>query len=259
MSGPTPPRPDLDEPPPAEVDVRAVSWKWWEVLLVGLLGVVLASFVVFPLFTAVEFDPTAPVDTSGQVLNALIYLIWVGVFVAWLSWLHRGWPRALGWPRASRVPREIAIGAGLGVLLYIGSSIVGVVLTSILRGVSDDPLDPPVQVETPENAIGVAVLIMLAVVVAAAAEEFIFRGLLFRSIADRYGFWPGAVLSAVAFGLVHDAVGSELAVWVLRLTLLSVGLGLAWIYARRRNLLAVISAHAAFNTVGVAAIVLLGG
>ena len=43
----------------------------------------------------------------------------------------------------------------------------------------------------------------LAVVVAPITEELFFRGLLFRALRDRHGFWLGAAVSAVLFGFVH--------------------------------------------------------
>jgi membrane protease YdiL (CAAX protease family) len=131
-------------------------------------------------------------------------------------------------------------------------------ITSILSAISGEPVDDAVQVQTPTDVAGALVLIVMAVLLAALVEEFIFRGLLFRSIADRYGFLPGALVSAMLFGLIHTAVGTGLAVWSLRLTLVIVGFALASIYRRRRNLLASISAHAAFNAVGVATILLVG-
>jgi len=258
MSAPLPPRPDLAEAPIDARGVQPVTWRWWEVVIVGVLGIVVASIVVIPLFDAADQDPTEAVGTTGLVLSAIFAVVWVGAFLAWLSWFHRGWRSMLGWPRAGRVARELSIGVGLGVLLYIGSNIVGYAISVVLRAASGDPIEPPVQVEAPADLTGAVVLVLVAVVVAAIAEEFIFRGLLFRSIADRHGFWTGAIMSAIPFGLVHAAVGTDLAVWGLRATLVVVGVGLAWIYRRRRNLLAAVAAHAAFNAIGVATILLVG-
>jgi membrane protease YdiL (CAAX protease family) len=261
MNDQVPRRPDLaDLPaaPSAGADVQAVTWKWWEVLIVGVIGIFVASIVVFPLLAATDQDPSEPVGTTGLVLSALFDLVWVGVFVAWLTRFHRGWRRALGWPERSRALRETVIGAGLGIALYIGATIAGALITWLLSAVSGESVEAPVQVEAPNDVAGALVLVLMAVVVAAAAEEFIFRGLLFRSIADRRGFWPGAIVSALLFGLVHAAAGTDIAVWGLRATLVIVGVGLAWIYRWRRNLLSSIAAHAAFNAIGVTTILVVG-
>jgi membrane protease YdiL (CAAX protease family) len=46
-------------------------------------------------------------------------------------------------------------------------------------------------------------LVLLAAVIAPISEEFFFRGVLFRTVRDRHGFWPAALASAIPFGLVH--------------------------------------------------------
>ena len=95
-----------------------------------------------------------------------------------------------------------------------------------------------------------------AVIAAPAMEEFIFRGLLFRSIADRSGFWVGALISAAAFGAFHLlSPGDGLDVLALGITHVGTGIGLAWIYWRRGNLLASISGHAVFNLIAVVTII----
>jgi membrane protease YdiL (CAAX protease family) len=87
-------------------------------------------------------------------------------------------------------------------------------------------------------------------------EEFVFRGLLFRSIADRHGFWAGAIVSAIAFGAFHLLTpGNGLDVLALGITHVGTGLGLAWIYWKRKNLLASIAGHAIFNLIAVVAII----
>ena len=52
-----------------------------------------------------------------------------------------------------------------------------------------------------------AALVLYAVVMAPIAEELVFRGSIFRSVADRRGFWPGAIASAIPFGLIHVVPG----------------------------------------------------
>ena len=99
---------------------------------------------------------------------------------------------------------------------------------------------------------GDAVLIgVLVLVLAPVAEETFFRGFLFRAIRERHGFWYAGATSAVVFGLVHWSPDSSgLSNLVLVIPLAFVGLGLAYVYERRRNLLVNIAAHATFNAVG---------
>mgnify|MGYP006173701285 CR=1 FL=1 len=44
---------------------------------------------------------------------------------------------------------------------------------------------------------------VVALIAAPVAEEVFFRGFLFAGFARRYGFWVGALVSAVVFALVH--------------------------------------------------------
>jgi hypothetical protein len=100
------------------------------------------------------------------------------------------------------------------------------------------------------------VFAVFAVIAAPALEEFVFRGLLFRSIADRSGFWAGALISAGAFGAFHLLTpGDGLDVLALGITHVGTGIGLAWIYWKRRNLLASIAGHAVFNLIAVVTII----
>lgn len=259
MSASPPSRPDVSDPVESWADaVPAVTWRWWEAILAGLIGIVIASFVAIPLFSVAREDPTEPVGTVGLLITALYQVVWAGTLVAWLALLHRGWWRALGWPPLAYRLREATVGAGLGVLLHVGSLVLQAVLTSALQAFSDEPIGDAAQVDVATDVFGRIVLIGMAVVVAAIVEEFVFRGVLFRSIADRYGFWLGAAVSGILFGLSHSAVGDPLSIWALRVTLVVVGIGLAAIYRARRNLLATMSAHASFNAVGVALLLLFG-
>ena len=57
-------------------------------------------------------------------------------------------------------------------------------------------------------------------------EEIIFRGFMLAALAAVFGFWPGAILSSIAFGAVHSQYPLDLQVLV--------GLGgLAWCWLVR--------------------------
>ncbi len=95
---------------------------------------------------------------------------------------------------------------------------------------------------------------LLAVVVAPISEEFFFRGVLFRTVRDRHGFWPAALASAIPFGLVHYVPAPAIDALLLQVTMVFTGLGLAWIYDRRGTIVAPVAAHMVFNIVGVVTI-----
>ncbi|MGA2246894.1 MAG: CPBP family intramembrane glutamic endopeptidase [Verrucomicrobiota bacterium] len=83
-------------------------------------------------------------------------------------------------------------------------------------------------------------LFFFAVILAPAAEEFVFRGLLFAT-AKRYG-WPraGWIGVSLLFALVHFNAPTFLPLFVL-------ALALTWLYEVTEGLLAPILAHSLFN------------
>jgi uncharacterized protein len=254
MSLPLPPRPDLDDALlPVDPDrVRGVAtWRWWEVVLVTILAFFVGVLAVTPLFFVFDLDGTEAVEGPGLLISAVAEVVMAGVLILWVRARHPGWARIIGWPRSGARLRELAVGVGWGILLVIIVFMTTALLAPVLQALTGEAVEPPQQVSPDLQGWGAAMLVLLAVIVAPVVEEFVFRGLLFRSIADRYGFWIGAIVSAVPFGLTHSGVGSAADVWFLRITLMIVGVVLAWIHWRRRNLMANIVAHGTFNAIQV--------
>ena len=254
MSTSLPPRPDLDDellPVEPEGARPLATWRWWEVVLVTIVAFVAGVLVATPLFLVFDPDPNGSVDGPALLISAVADVVMAGVLLLWLRARHPGWPRLIGWPPVGARLRESAVGAGWGVLLEVIAVVIGALVAVALEAATGQTVESPEQVSPDLRGWAVVMLVVLAVIVAPVVEEFVFRGLLFRSIADRHGFWIGAVLSAVPFGLTHAAVGAEVDLWALRITLMVVGVVLAWIHWRRRNLLANIVAHSTFNVIGV--------
>jgi membrane protease YdiL (CAAX protease family) len=95
----------------------------------------------------------------------------------------------------------------------------------------------------------IAVFAIFAVIFAPFSEETMFR-ILFFNLGLRYGgFWGGAILSSLLFGIAH---GDLYAVFPLALG----GLVLCGVYYRTRNAYASMITHALFNGVSIAALLL---
>ncbi len=91
----------------------------------------------------------------------------------------------------------------------------------------------------------IAIFAVFAVLFAPFAEETLFR-LLFFNIGLRYGgFWVGAILSGLLFGIAH---GDVYAVLPLALG----GIVLCTVYYRTRNAFASMISHSLFNTFSIA-------
>jgi uncharacterized protein len=73
------------------------------------------------------------------------------------------------------------------------------------------------------------------------AEEFLFRGLLFRWLRQRFDFWPAAFISGAAFGAAHVRADQVIVAGLL-------GLPLAWLYEKSRSLAPAILMHQTYNS-----------
>jgi membrane protease YdiL (CAAX protease family) len=145
-------------------------------------------------------------------------------------------------------------GALAGLALYpVVAFGVGTIVALFLGALSGEPVVTPEQLDARLDAGGRVLAVVYGTGIAPVAEELFFRGVLFRSLADRRGFWVAAVLSGLLFGLVHlPAEGGDVADrLLLPIVMTFTGIGLAWIFERRGSLLAPIAAHAVFNAIGL--------
>ena len=253
MSAYVPPRPDLSSLDDASVKA---SWRWWEALVAALIAWFAGGLASLPLVALLKPDLSGPIGGEGLFIGIVTNAVTMGLLIVWLRTAHPRWVEIIGWPDRSGVVRELAIGAGLGILVRLAAGIVGGGVVLVLKDASNRPVNLPTQISTNLSGWGLVGFAIFAVIAAPVLEEFVFRGLVFRSIADRHGFWAGAIVSAVAFGAFHLLTpGDGVDVLALGITHVGTGLGLAWIYWKRKNLLASIAGHAIFNLIAVVAII----
>lgn len=89
---------------------------------------------------------------------------------------------------------------------------------------------------------GLIFAILSACLLAPLAEELLYRGVLFRSLWNRIGPGPGALISAAVFAVLHFYDGYGLAsVWIF-------GFSCALLYAGTGSLATVIALHVLYNT-----------
>lgn len=89
-----------------------------------------------------------------------------------------------------------------------------------------------------------AALVFAVVVIAPAAEEFFFRGLVYGWLRGRLGPWPSSLIAGLLFAAAH-------ADWTLVPPLWLLGVGLCWLYERSGSLWPSAAAHAALNGLAV--------
>jgi len=250
---PTPPRPDLPRPTGGilvhGLDARPrATWRWWEAL-----AVYVGAFLVGGGASVLVFGVVGQEGLATVVASMVAALVALGLVVLWLRSLHPTWTGAVGFPRPPWP--DVRAGVLFGIGLYpVIVFVVGALLVVLFRAVTGQPVQAPEQLPSDLGPGGIAVAVLYAVAVAPASEELFFRGVLFRSIRDRHGFWPGALASSLAFGLIHYVPAPAVDTLLLMTVMVFTGLGLALIYERQGSLWAPMAAHATFNVIGLALI-----
>lgn len=243
MSDTIPPRPDL--PAVSAAERPRSTWRWWEAIGVYLGCWLIASMVTLPIFVVIGNE-----DVANLVASAAIAIVNVAILLFWLSRRHPGWVSMIGFP--SRALPEIRAGVGFGLILYPGIAFgVGLLINLLLHEISGRTVTTPDQVPANLPPFGIVVTILYAIVIAPIHEELFFRGILFRSLRDRYGFGLGATMSGLAFGLVHYIPAAFVDSLLLMSVMVFTGFALAYLYERRGNIVAPMIAHATFNTIGL--------
>jgi membrane protease YdiL (CAAX protease family) len=246
---PIPPRPDAfaHETPPAGARPTA-TWSWYEAVGIYILGFLVAGLLTVPLIRLMEPET----DLTNVTLSLVAAVGILGVLVAWLSIQHKGWLRIVGLPEKGQWGRQIGAGIVSGLILFpVITIVVGGILSLLLNAITGEPVQPPEQVGENLTTLGTAITVAYAFVIAPVGEELFFRGILFRTLRDRYGFWVGAVGSSSGFGLIHFLPGDAADAALLMIAMVFTGLGLCYIYERRGTLVAPVAAHITFNVIGI--------
>jgi membrane protease YdiL (CAAX protease family) len=222
-------------------------------------ALILGSIASTPVFAALHDTRSNGASGVSELAQGIVTDV-VGLFVIvlWLIRWHPEWRLAIGFPPKGRRLREALIGGATGLAVLIVATVASSIILAILHAINGGAKESlPEQVRSDLSPGAVVLFAILALVVAPVTEEFVFRGLLFRTIRDRHGFLLAAVVSSLLFGLVHFVAAND---WqstlALQATMVFTGLGLATIYEKRGNLLASIAGHMAFNAVAVVTIAL---
>ena len=258
MSVSIPPRPDtgapVEQPEPTGERPRS-SWGWWEAIGIYFLAFLAGGIVAIPILAALgDTSVNGGIGRTEILATIAADLVVTAVLVVWLRRWHGEWRQAMVLPPSVRGVRDLLFGAIAGAILVPAVGLVSVAIEAVLREAVGHQVTAPEQVAPGLSPFAAGALILLAVVVAPVSEELFFRGVLFRTVRDRHGFWPAALASAIPFGIVHYVPAPAVDALVLQLTMVATGIGLAWIYERRGTVVGPMAAHIVFNVVGVVAI-----
>jgi len=199
------------------------AWSWEDLALIA--GAALPSLAIVALLVRVVRSLLPALFTSRTITALAFQLIWyalmLGALHAIVAWRY-GQPfwSSLGWTFQFRGSWICAIS---GPVLAILISALGVALRA------PDLPNPITQMITGRGSL--AMVMAFGVILAPLFEELFFRGFLFPVLARSLGAWPGIVLTAVPFALLHGSQNQ----WAWQqITLVGVA-GVAFGYARYRT------------------------
>lgn len=195
------------------------------------------------------------VDGAGGTGERFVQVaILSAVLASALAWLGiRGrLSGALAPVRAVR-GRDLAVGLGAGIAGFV---VLLVALGLLFQFVGFESPRQQALEDVLAGGVDALLAVVLAVLLAPALEEVVFRGALHQGLRHRTGFWPAALISSGVFAAVHLEVVTSSPVFLVQLFLL--GVLFAWLLERTGNLAAPIVAHLVFNAISMGLAVLAG-
>jgi membrane protease YdiL (CAAX protease family) len=222
---------------------------WTRVLLpiAAVPGSLVLAIVVYAALRAagVGDTNTAAIATVIAELGLLI----AGVVIVRLLAPHE---RRLVLDRNGSRAAGLGLGVAMGLGLVIASGIVIALGTVVDGGLEDRLKDQAITL--PDSPWALGLMVIALVVLAPLAEELLFRGLLFRSLARRLPIAGAIAISSILFAASH---ADAYLLWPRAIALALTGAGLAWLYMRR-GYWASVSAHATVNAVAAGALLATG-
>ena len=212
-------------------------WTWLLICCVALLFVAL---FFFSLKNQVSTKMDSTVFDIGLAAQFLLEGVLVAIVLTAMPRMSKFTLRELGF----RVPTPGNIGiALLGAAAMVVVANGGATLIDYVAH-SQHQQDIVEIFKQLHNTTTIGLFAAFAILFAPFAEETFFR-LLFFNLGLRYGgFWAGAILSGVLFGIAH---GDLYAAIPLALG----GVVLCGVYYRTRNIIASMFSHALFNTLSI--------
>lgn len=247
--GPPPARPELPDGAPVpetppEGDLPPVGvpvWAPFAAVLGAFAGVLVAGIVVGIAIGIAGGGTTDFDDSDGLTIGLTLVqdalLIAASILTVW--WIAgRLTPATFG----LRVP---AVGPALGWTLAAYAAFwVAAIVVGIAFG-SPEEQDIVTDLKAEDSFAVLAGFGIMTCVVAPVAEEFFFRGFMFRVLAERTNVALGAVVTGAVFGLVHLPSGDLVGVLVLSLF----GVALCLVLWKTASLIPCIMLHAFHNSI----------
>lgn len=248
--GSPPSRPELPEGAPVptgprEQDLPSLGVPAWSPFLVVLGAFVVVLVVQTAAVVVVEVaggDVDLLTDSDGATIGftLVLDLALIGCSIAVVRWLAAGRPSPAAF--GLRVPdRSQAFGWTLAVYASFWAFAI---VVGLLAGEPEEQ-DIVTELKAEDSVLVLAGFAFMTCLVAPVAEEFFFRGFLFRVLHERIGAILGVLITGVAFGLVHLPSGD----WIGTIVLSLFGMALCVLFLRTSSLLPCIMLHAFHNSI----------
>ena len=245
--GPPPSRPELPagaEPPPQPLlpTLGIPAWSPLVVVLAMFSVLLTAQIVVQIVAEATGADGVEAVGTDASTigLTLVLDLSMVGCTLAVVAWLARRRPTAADFG-LRLVPWRAALGWTLAAYVtYLGLGS----LAGLLLGQPEEQ-DIVAELKSENSVLVVAGFAIMVCLFAPLAEEFFFRGFLFRVLRERFNIAVGVLATGAAFGLVHLPTGD----WRGMIILGMFGVALCVLFLLTSSLLPCIMLHAFHNSI----------
>lgn len=230
------------------------GFQWTLVEAAAMLSVTFAMFMIKEAASASAY--VTPLEPSWQlVVRVFVLGLYYSVQVCVIVWLvrRRGGElcSALGlrhekpsWRRG--VTSAAIVAAALIVTRLFASAYT--LITSRMGLLPSSTADLPGLFG--DGAWGFLLAVLMVVLVGPAVEEAVFRGVLQRGLAARFGPRPAIAVQAAAFAAFHRS-------WWLLVPMFVLGIVLGWLVERRESLWPAIALHAMYNGITVVAAFLI--
>jgi hypothetical protein len=227
------------EPEPTDERER----RWWRADW-GVLEVVIALLIVFGIYNA--FGLLLYLITEDRLLFSYVaYAVFFCPLIALSIWVivwqrHGRGRKELGlqWGKPARTLAYGGLGTLTGLVMSYGAFFLIFLIFYLIAGRG------PVSGETEQmQGLGsgyLAIVLLVVVILAPIFEELFFRGLFYPALRRVLGPRPAIVLDGVIFGLLHFEP-------LFMISLILVGMMLAYLYEKTDSLAAPIIAHSLYN------------
>lgn len=243
--------PPYGTPPPGQLsEPGADGWRWYHALGAFVGGFIVAQIIVLIIGVVWAAQAGSSIERLQDdswfivVAAAISELIFIAAAVLAARMTGRVRLRDFGLLRArlgQAVAKSAAIYGGYIVLLVAYSAAVNLT-----------PDDAPERLGASGGTANMLAFALLVAVLAPIAEEFFFRGMVYRSLRNSAGVLAAAIVSGIFFGALHiDATTSERLLQVVPLAVF--GVLLALLYQWSGSLYSAIAVHATNNAIAVVA------